>query len=156
MSADSTAQVIDTSPEAQLRAVRESESAELSRQQQLLERSEKAEQERKIIQKTVYDVSNPSPLAITCVVIGMLLVMYIIYLMFLKPCMSGEWVDNIGNTWNINHDKLRNVFDVTVNGKSSGVGIVYDNYIKYGKLIGAWDYSDRVVFTDGIILERVL
>ncbi len=49
MSADSTAQVIDTSPEAQLRAVRESESAELSRQQQLLERSEKAEQERKII-----------------------------------------------------------------------------------------------------------
>jgi hypothetical protein len=70
--------------------------------------------------------------------------------------MSGEWVDNTGNTWNINHDKLRNVFDVIVNGKSSGVGIVYDNYIKYGKLIGAWDYSDRVVFTDGIILERVL
>ena len=118
---------------------------EKARQIALLENAAKAEEERKLLQKTVYDSSNPSPIFVTCMVIGTLLIMYIVYVIFLKPCMSGIWIDIAGNQWYIDHSVVKNIFTVYID----------DNYLQFGDLVGVWNYSDQIFFTDGFELNRL-
>ena len=112
--------------------------------------------ESEILTKTIYDISNPSPIVVTAIIIGILLILYVIYIIFLKPSVSGTWIDSLGNEWYLNHNTFKNIFTVSINDLPSGKGVLYDNYIRYGELIGIWDYSNTILFTNGITLERLL
>ncbi len=125
-------------------------------QANLREAAVKAEQERALLQKKVYDVSNPSPIFVAIIVVAVILAMYIIYVVFLKPCMSGEWMDHAGNSWLITHNRFTGNFRVKINGECRGVGKTLDNYVSYGDLVGVWNYGNIIVFTEGWHLQRVL
>jgi hypothetical protein len=84
------------------------------------------------------------------------IILYVIYIIFLKPSVSGTWIDSLGNEWYLNHNTFKNIFTVSINDLPSGKGVLYDNYIRYGELIGIWDYSNTILFTNGITLERLL
>lgn len=139
----------------QMAIIERERETEKARQTALLENAAKAEEERKLLQKTVYDSSNPSPIFVTCMVIGTLLIMYIIYVVFLKPCMSGIWIDTAGNQWYIDHSVVKNIFTVYVDDNYGGTGYIYDNYLQFGDLVGVWNYSDQIFFTDGFELNRL-
>jgi len=144
-----------TSPADVLKNIENEKVFEQKRQIELLKKAEQAEEERKLLQKTVYDISNPSPALVIGIVLMILIGMYYIYVLYLKPDMTGIWYDEMGNKWIIKHCKFSNTFAVTLNNTYSGAGALYDNYVQYGNLIGVWDYADNIHFTNGSTLERL-
>lgn len=139
-----------------LKNIQDEEWKEKAHQENLIISSIKADKERALLQKKVYDISNPSPIFVTGIVIVILLIMYFIYVIFLKSCMSGEWSDHAGNIWYISHNKFTGNFQVKINNKNRGVGKVLDNYVRYGDLIGVWNYGNIIMFTEGWQLTRFL
>ncbi len=147
---------MSTAPSDVLKAIEEDAIKERIYQSNLLDASNRAEQERALLQKTVYDMANPSPVMVSIIIIIILLAMYLIYVIFLKPCMSGEWMDHAGNTWDITHNRFTGNFRVKINGECKGSGKALDNYVRYGDLIGVWNYGNIIVFTEGWHLQRVI
>jgi hypothetical protein len=107
------------------------------------------------IKNIIYESANPSPIIILLVVIIIVISLFLIYILFLKPSISGEWYDNKGNKWLINHNVLLNKASVEINNNFNFQCTIIDNYIKCSDLVGAWDYNNTIVFMDGIILSRV-
>jgi hypothetical protein len=125
------------------------------RQIAIAEKANKLEEERRLLQKYVYDSSNPSPIVIAIIVLAAFAIIYVIYLIFVKPCMSGEWVDIKGNVWLIKHNILNgNVVAECTDGITFGK--VSDNFVEIGDLVGVWNYGNTIIFIDGPTLERVL
>ena len=145
-----------TAPEDVIKSIERDRQQQITYETQLKEAVIKAEREQILLQKKIYDVSNPSPIFVAAIVIVVLLVMYIIYVLFLKPCMSGEWLDHAGNEWNISHNRFTGNFRVKINGECRGSGKNLDNYVHYGDLIGVWNYHDIIYFTEGWQLQRVV
>ena len=144
-----------TAPADVLNNIKQSEQDKEAYYAKLQEEAKRVEQERVMLQKKVYSDANPSPIFITGLIVAVLVSMYIIYVVFLKPCMSGEWMDKAGNTWDICHNKFTGMFTVTIDGKESGLGQVIDNYVSYGDLVGVWNYGNVIAFTEGWQLNRV-
>ncbi len=144
-----------TAPEDVLKSIKQEQYDTAAYEENLKKKAIKAEKERALLQKKIYDLSNPSPLIVAGIVVGVLFFMYIVYLIFLKPCLSGQWMDHAGNEWTISHNRLTGNFCVKINGESSGSGKSLDNYVEYGDLIGVWNYRDVVYFTEGWQLHRV-
>lgn len=128
---------------------------EIQYQSRLKEVSQKAEQERQLLQKTVYDNANPNPILVTVCIISVIAILYLAYILLLKPCMSGTWIDKTGTNWDISHNKFSNKFTILIDGEYGGSGKVYDNYVQYGELVGVWNYGDHIQFTDGWGLTRL-
>ncbi len=156
-----------TAPADVLQAIDRDKVATLSRKEQekiddelyyknLKKNAIRAEQERYLLQKKIYEIANPSPVVIASLIVAVLVSMYIVYVAFLKPCLSGEWMDHAGNTWYIEHNRFTGNFTVEINGDDSGVGKAIDNYVSYGDLVGVWNYGNVLVFTEGWQLNRVL
>jgi hypothetical protein len=143
-------------PQDVLKSIENDANKERAYQANLVQEALRAEQERALLQKKVYDLSNPSPIFMTVLVVAVVLLMYLIYVLFLKPCMSGEWMDHAGNTWQISHNRFNGNLRVRINGECRGSGKVLDNYVNYGDLIGVWNYGNVIVFTEGWHLERVI
>jgi len=137
-------------------AIQKEDSMDRSREIKLQEASIKAEQERQILQKHIYDNANPSPLLITTIGLGVILTMWIIYMLYLKPDASGEWLDDMNNQYILTHNRITGNVRVRLNGKCKGFAKLIDNYFRYGELIGVWDYSDSIMFVNGIELTRIL
>ncbi len=147
---------MSTAPADVLKSIEDEAIREQLYQTNLIDASIRAEKERALLQKKVYDLANPSPIFVASVVIAVLLAMYLIYVIFLKPCMSGEWLDHAGNTWDITHNRFTGNFRVRINGECKGSGKALDNYVRYGDLIGVWNYGNVIVFTEGWHLQRVV
>lgn len=150
------AQATSTAPDDVLKSIEQSKQQEATYQANLQSAAIRAEQERQLLQKKIYDSSNPSPIFVASIVLAVILAMYVIYVVFLKPCLSGEWMDHAGNSWEISHNRFTGTFRVKINGECRGVGKSLDNYISYGDLIGVWNYGDVITFTEGWHLQRVL
>jgi len=123
---------------------------------ELQRESEKAELEREMLQKHVYENANPSPIFVVAVITAIIVCMYVVYVMFVKPCMSGLWMDVAGNEWVIKHNRFTSEFTVAINGECKGTGQTYDNYVKYGDVVGVWDYANLIATTEGWHLQRVV
>ena len=145
-----------TAPEDVIKSIERDRQRQLTYETQLKEAAIKAEREAQLLQKKIYDSSNPSPIFVAAIVITVLLIMYIIYVVFLKPCMSGDWLDHAGNEWTISHNRFTGNFRVKINGECRGVGKTLDNYVQYGDLVGVWNYHDIIYFTEGWQLQRVV
>lgn len=121
----------------------------------ILEESERAESERDLLQKKVYENANPSPLLIATICLATLLTMWILYTIFLKPDASGEWRDESNNKYHMSHNRFTGTIKMKINGKCSGYAKVIDNYFRYGDLVGLWDYSTSIVFVNGMQLYKL-
>jgi len=144
-----------TAPADVLKQLETSRQKQIEYENKLQEASVRAERERQFLQKTINENANPSPLVIALLVIGVLAALYLFYVFFLKPNLSGEWVDNDGNLWQINHNRLAGTFSVKINNKPGGSGQVIDNFVSFGEMAGVWNYNNYVVFIGGWVLERV-
>ncbi len=140
-----------------LRARAEYEKAkEERRNAALLEESKRLDEKKTILQKYIYNNANPSPLLIIGIVVSVVFCLWVIYVVFLKPTIDGEWRDEYGNKVNMCHNQLTGKIKVYMNGKYGGTGVVIDNYVKYGQLIGIWDYNNEIIFVGGTRLRRIL
>ena len=139
-----------------LRAMEQENVAERSREIKLQEASVKAERERQILQKHIYDNANPSPLLIVTIGLGVLLTMWIIWMLYLKPDASGEWRDDMNNQYVLTHNRFTGNVRLRLNGKCKGFAKLVDNYFRYGELIGVWDYADSITFVNGMQLMRFI
>mgnify|MGYP000886403568 CR=1 FL=1 len=138
-------------------AIMERNAAEArDREIKLQEAAQKAERDRQLLQKHIYDNANPPPLLIVTIGLGVLLTMWILYMLYLKPDASGEWIDDMNNKFIFTHNKFTGNVKVRVNGKCGGYAKLIDNYFRYGELIGVWDYADNISCLNGMQLTRFL
>lgn len=105
------------------------------------------------LKKYVHENANPSPVFVLGIFILVLVILWVLYLMFIKPNASGIWYDDENNMWEINHCYFRGL-TVRLNGENVKCQIS-DNLFKCGSLLGIWNYSDIIVFINGGSLTRV-
>lgn len=136
--------------------IQQEEVTERSREIKLQEAAKKAEREQQILQKHIYDNANPPALLIVTIGLGIVLTMWIIYMVYLKPNASGEWRDDMNNEYVLTHNRFTGNVRVRMNGKCKGFAKLIDNYFRFGELIGVWDYADNITFINGMQLMRFL
>lgn len=73
---------------------------------QLQSQMKQADTEAQLLQRHIELNSNPSPMLIIGLVIMVLFVLLILYQLYMKPNMSGIWVDRIGRKRQIYHNTL--------------------------------------------------
>ena len=146
---------VSLAPDDVVKTVEKNNEAERIKQIALAEKSNKLDEERELLQKYVYSSANPSPVVIAIIVLSAFLVIYVIYLVFVKPCLSGEWSDIRGNVWIINHNILTGNLCVRTDAGELD-GKVSDNFVEVGELTGVWNYGNTVIFVDGPTIERII
>ena len=151
----STTQQTSTAPADVLNSIKQSNQDDDAYYAKLQQEASRVEREQALLQKKVYDVANPAPLFMAGLVVAILVAMYIIYVVVLKPCLSGEWMDHSGNTWELCQNRFTGTFTVDINGEESGMGQVLDNYVSYGDLVGVWNYGSVIAFTEGWQLNKI-
>lgn len=115
----------------------------------------KNENEKKnVIQKFVNDNSNPHPILIAIIMGSFILFIWLYYMILIKPSMCGSWYDENGSSWIIKHNKIFGTVKFYKNDSYYGKGITYDNYINLNDEIGIWDYNDKIIFINGLVLYR--
>jgi len=132
------------------------EKKEKNRQEALLKETKRIDEEKKLLQRYVYNNANPSPLLLLGIGVAVLFALWVIYIIFLKPTVSGEWYDAYGNKLEICHSKLSGKIKVKLNDEYGGTGLVIDNYVQYGELVGIWNYNNEIAFLDGTVIYRLL
>jgi len=105
------------------------------------------------LQKYIYDNANPSPVLVICIVIGVIFLIWLLYILFLKPSLTGEWYDEKDRKYILCHSKITG--DLSVNGSTKGV-CVNGNFVKIGDQIGVWNYGNIIMFVNGGGLIRVV
>lgn len=147
---------ISSSPSDVLKLIKDHREQNELHEREFAEKLMKVERERQLLQKTLYESANPSPIYITLLVVFIVIVLYIIYMMFFKPCMTGTWLDHTGTEWNIIHNRFTGNFTVKKLNENDSYGNVADNYVQYGNLTGIWNYKDTIKFLEGWTLQRVV
>jgi hypothetical protein len=133
-----------------LKAITEEKTLNDARTVKIQQASAQLEKERDLLQKHIHDNANPNPIIIVTLMVVILLFLWLMHILFMKPKICGVWRDISGNRIRIKKNILSNIATVHVNSKYSGYLIVLDNFIKYGDLVGVWDYSNTILFMDGI------
>lgn len=115
-------------------------------------------QKAEVIKKIVHDNANPHPALICLGVLIVVLVMYICYLIWIRPCASGQWVDESGVEYNLTHNKLDGRLNGTLYRRQRKVdtmnGEIVDNYVVLGNVPGVWDYADNIMLFNGTMIKR--
>ena len=91
---------------------------------------------------------NPHPMTIVIVVIISLLAMCFVYRLFIKPSVSGTWVDTKNKKHIINHNKYTD--EINVDGQFYGVikGNLIVFYVDDKMKMGVW-LKNEIEWTDG-------
>jgi hypothetical protein len=113
----------------------------------------KLEQAESLVRRIVYDNSNPNPVLIAGIFAGIMIVIWFIYVMMIKPNASGEWYDDKGNRWDLDHYRMGGI-TALVRGKLVNCTLS-DNMFKCGNMMGIWNYSDVIILVGGGNLTRV-
>jgi hypothetical protein len=122
--------------------------------------AEKTNNEAAVLQSYIYSNANPNPAVVVLCVAIVVLGLWLIHLAFLKPCVSGKWLDATGNIWHMKHNRFTDKLDVVVVSKSNKTGDNLDgemlgNMFKCGEFIGVWDLQDSILLIHGGLLQRV-
>lgn len=110
------------------------------------------EEQRERLQRTVQLSANPSPVLLAGIFVGVLLVMWVVHVMFIKPSMSGMWYE-AQRAVHVDHNRLTGVLRVVYDGQLLPDGLVVDNLVNVGGRIGVWDYRATVYMLDGGIWQ---
>lgn len=120
--------------------------------------SDETEQKANTIKKIVNRVANPHPLTISLAIIVVLVSMYLIYILFIRPCLDGNWIDTSGVEYSLRHDKLSGRVDMTAYKHHREInkskGEIIDNYIVLAGVPGVWDYADNIILFNGVEMKR--
>jgi len=119
----------------------------------------KLNKDAKILEQIVYKNANPHPIVITISIVIIIFSIWLIYIIFMKPNASGQWMDQNHYIWEIDHDKFTNGAIITIHYKNRKKVIhchILDNLIKCGNQTGIWDYKNMITFINGPKLLRIL
>ena len=105
------------------------------------------------LQRVVDDNANPHPAFVLAVFVLVLLAVFVVYCLSLKPNASGEWVDDVGNKWVIDQSCFADT-TATFNGDPVEIEINH-NMVKSHNMIGIWNYDDDIILVGGGNLTRV-
>lgn len=108
------------------------------------------------LQTVIYENANPSPWFIAMAIIGLLLGIWIIYVILLKPNMSGEWYDHNGQQWIIEHGLFNDLLCVRIAAGPKITCQLSGNTFKCVDKLGVWNYGNVVLFLRGGYLTRVV
>lgn len=124
---------------------------------ELQEQIDENKKNTKVLQNILTKSANPSPVYIIIIVIGVIIALWFIHYIFIKPKLTGEWYPESGSdVWKLKHRFMSNTVDVTINEKKHGTLEVVDNLISYNGRIAIWNYGNTILFTNGMILTRSL
>lgn len=124
---------------------------------ELQEQIDENKKNTKVLQNILTKSANPSPVYIITIVIGVIIALWFIHYIFIKPKLTGEWYPESGSdVWKLKHRFMSNTVDVTINEKKHGTLEVVDNLISYNGRIAIWNYGNTILFTNGMILTRSL
>ncbi len=99
---------------------------------------------------------NPHPLTITIMALATLVIIYIIYILLVKSCISGEWVGQLGDqpsiTYKITHNPFTDKINIYNSGQWVADGYYVGNIIRInttgGKLTGMLASHDTILWID--------
>lgn len=137
-------------PDDIARKIKQEEADEALRIQQLKEAASRAEQEQQLLQKYVTKSAHPSPLVVLICAGILIAVVWLVYMYYIKPNISGYWISNDSNIYCIKHDPIQS--SATINGHKM---TIIDNYLKYQDVIGVWDYSNQIRWLNGQTFNRL-
>jgi hypothetical protein len=124
--------------------------------EQLGKKLEETENKRQYLQSILNKSANPHPVIIVLIVVSLLVILWFIHYLFIKPDISGEWHSQHNNVWRLNKKFMSNNVSVKINERNQGSLDVIDNLVEYNGLIGVWNYNNTIVFLDGTTLTRSL
>jgi hypothetical protein len=113
----------------------------------------KLKQATDIVRSVVNENANPSPVLIAAVFAGVMIAVWIIYAMLIKPDASGEWFDDRNGKWELKHGIFGSLC-ATYNGRTLQC-TMSDNMFKCGNVLGIWNYADIIILVGGGNLTRV-
>ena len=133
---------------------KEAEEAANIKQIQEIAKKNKAHAEH--LTEVVHDNANPHPAYVALIFALVLGVIWLLYIIFIKPNISGVWMDTSGNKWIVEQSFSDvDVKVVTNNRVIRGKAKLTDNIFKFKKYVGVWNYDDVVIFLGGGGMERV-
>lgn len=128
---------------------------EKAREEKLLIESDRLDKDALYLQKYIHNNANPSPVMIAVCIVAIILVLWLIIGVGLRPNATGEWYDSSGHQWLIDHSCWSGRASAFVNNERSINIDIVDNMVKIGPKIGVWNYRDTIIFVGGGKLERV-
>ena len=107
------------------------------------------------LQREVYKPSV-SLLGLTLCMLVIISIIYLIYVLFIKLSLTGLYVDNKGNLFELYHDRASDNVRIIINNMESGDATLNGNILNYGNNKGLWDGSNRITFlNNGLKLVRI-
>lgn len=123
----------------------------------------KTEDTADYIQRYVYKNSNPNPIIVALCILFLILGLWLLHILFLKPHLNGKWrYSKTGEIWEIQHNKFNNSILITrINKEKSQYkleklkGELINNLFSYDDKIGIWDLGDIIIFINGENLQKI-
>jgi len=106
------------------------------------------------ITKVIKKKSNPSPILFGVIAVCILIVFYVLYLLFVKECLSGIWYDERGARWHIKHNTFSDDLEIYTNGEWHNVKMT-NNIFRCNNRLAVWDYKDKIIFLSGGYLTKL-
>jgi len=107
------------------------------------------------VQREVYKPSVSLKGLILCMLV-IISIIYLIYILFIKLSLTGLYIDNKGNLFELYHDRASDNVRILINNMESGDAKLNGNILNYGNNKGLWDGSNRITFlNNGLKLVRI-
>ena len=91
---------------------------------------------------------NPNPLIIVLIILGSMILMYFIFVQFVKKSVAGTWLDDNKNINIINHNKWKDSISINDNSNGFVKGHMIIVYMFDKVKTGIW-LNDKINWTDG-------
>jgi hypothetical protein len=137
----------------------------LERQKQeeaaLLSEAARITKQAQMLQKDIYKDASPHPLFVTCIIVLILIMVWVLYVMFVKPVATGEWLDAKNDqVWFIRHNPLTDSMTIKILSRDGKLiakmrGYIKNAVFKTHDALGIWDFNNVIVFVGGGGLQRV-
>ena len=121
----------------------------------ILNRSKQLDEQRDLLRKVVHKNANPDPTVVVLICLIIIMTVWLIYVMFMKPNMSGVWYDNNDRKWVLDHDKWSTGLMVYIENIGAHHCKVSGNMVTCNGILGVWDNKNKVVFMNGTVIDRV-
>lgn len=106
------------------------------------------------LQRSIILSSNPSPIMLAMIFVVVLVGLWFIHLVFIKPSMSGIWHEGPLRIY-VDHNRMTDVIHVRYGDEWLPDGFITDNLVNIGGRIGVWDYRSLIYMLDGGRWQRL-
>jgi hypothetical protein len=124
-------------------------------ERKILDEQQHTIQNAKRLRAYVQDISNPSPIIMAVIFISIILILWGLHRIFVRPNASGEWFDEDGNQWIISQNRFTGKVKVRFNGRWVYGASIEDNLFRVSRIVGIWDYGNNILLVGGGRLSKV-